>query len=78
MLREKIHNFIEIIGKYHGLIWLQVRMTYHQLTNLGVIVQGGLVSNIREVIEEKYFLNHECNCNPTTRVKVYVPMEVNV
>ena len=36
--------------------------------NLGDILQGYLVSNIRDGIGSKYFPHHECNCKFTARV----------
>ena len=44
-------------------------MSYHQFPNLGEILQGDLVGKIRKVIGSKGFLNRECNCNYTTKVK---------
>ena len=43
-------------------------MSYHQSPNLGDILQVDLVGKIRKVIGLKYFLNHECNCDYTTKV----------
>ena len=44
-------------------------MSYHRLPNLGEILQGDMVGKLRKLIELKDFLNRECNCNSTTKVK---------
>ena len=61
---------MKILGNAHGLIWRRVRMYYHRLPNLRVILQVEMVVKIRKGIRSKYFLNHECNCNCTTNMKV--------
>ena len=45
-------------------------MSYHQFPNLGEILQGDIIVNIRKGIGLKAFLNCECICNSTTKVKV--------
>ena len=44
-------------------------MSYHIFPNLGEILQGDLVGKLREGIVLKDFLNRECNCISTTKVK---------
>ena len=43
-------------------------MPYHQLDNLGEIIQGDLVSKPSKEDCIKYFLNCGCNCNSNTKV----------
>ena len=68
--RKKIHSVIKILPKHYGLKWLQVRMSYRILLNLGEILQGDMVGKLRKGIGSKDFLNCECNCNSRTKVKV--------
>ena len=68
--REKIHSVIKRPQKSHGLTFLRVRMYYPRFHNLGEILQGDMVGKFRKGIRSKYFLNRECNCNSTTKVKV--------
>ena len=44
-------------------------MAYHRYPNLGELLQGDLVSKIRCNLASKDFLDRECNCNTTTKVK---------
>ena len=50
--------------------WLCTRMSYHIFPNLGELIQGDLVNNIRWNLASTNFLDRECNCNTTTKVKV--------
>ena len=68
--REKIHNFIKRLQKYHALKYIRTRMYHHQFPNLGEILQGYPVSNIRDGMRSKYFLHCGCNCKSMTKVKV--------
>ena len=45
------------------------RMSYHRFQNLGELLQGDLVSKIRLNLASKDFLDRECNCNTSTKVK---------
>ena len=45
-------------------------MSYHRFPNLGEIPQGDMVGKLRKVIGSKHFLNRECICSSTTKVKV--------
>ena len=45
-------------------------MSYHQPPNIAEILQDDTVGKFRKIIGLKYFLNRECNCNSTTKVKV--------
>ena len=67
--RDKIHSFIKRHQKSHGLRWIQVRISCHQLRNIGQILQGHMVGNIVKGIELKDSLNRGYNCNSTTKVK---------
>ena len=67
--QEKIHSFIKRLQKHHGLRWIRVRIYYHWFPNLGEILQGDIVGKIRKRIGLKYFLNLECKCNSTIKVK---------
>ena len=45
-------------------------MSYIRFPDLGEILQGVLLSNIRDAIRSKSFLRHQYNCNSATKVKV--------
>ena len=45
-------------------------MSYHRFPNLGEILQGDLVGKLIEGIGSKDFLNRECHCSSTKKVKV--------
>ena len=67
--REKIYNIIKKLSDSNGIKWLCTRMSYHRLPNLGELLQGDLVSNIRRNLASKDFPDRECNCNTNTKVK---------
>ena len=67
--REKIYNIIRKLRDYNDIKWLRTRMSYHRFPKSGELLQGDLVSKIRRNLATKDFLDRECNCNTTTKVK---------
>ena len=53
-------------------------MSYHRFPNIGEVLQGDMIGKLRKGIGMKYFLDRECNCSSTTKVKVNVPTKVIV
>ena len=68
--QEKIHSVIKILQKSHGLKCLQVIMSYRRFPNLGELLQVDMIGKFRKGIGSKDFLDCECNCSSTTKVKV--------
>ena len=48
--REKIHSIIKRSQNDHGLKWIRVRISCHQLPNIGEIIQGDIVDKIKKGI----------------------------
>ena len=46
-----------------------MKISDQQFPNMGEILQGDLVSKIRDGIWSKYFPHHECNCSYKSKVK---------
>ena len=44
-------------------------MSYHRYPNLSEVLQGDMIGKLRKGIGLKDFLDHECNCSSTTKVK---------
>ena len=55
MWREKIQSVIKRLWKARGLKLLWVRMSYHQFPNLGEILQGDMLGNIRKLMGRNIF-----------------------
>ena len=53
-------------------------MSYHRFPNLGEVLQGDMIGKLRKGIGSKDFLDRECNCSSTTKVKGDVPTKVTV
>ena len=53
----------------NGIKWLRMQMSYNRFPNLGELLQGDLVSKTRRNLASKAFLDRECNCNTSTKVK---------
>ena len=45
-------------------------MSYHRFPNLGEVLQGDMIWKLRKGIGSKDFLDRECNCNSTKKVKL--------
>ena len=67
--RENIYNIIKKLRDCNSIKWLRTRMSYHRFPNLGETPEGYLVSKIRRNLASKDFLDGECNCNTTAKVK---------
>ena len=44
-------------------------MSYHRFPNIGEVLQGDMIGKLRKGIGMKYFLDRECDCSSTTKVK---------
>ena len=66
--QEKIYIIIIKLRDSNGINWLCTPMSYHRLPNLGEILQGYLVSKLRNSLEYNDSIDIECNYNLTTKV----------